>query len=220
MEYGTGDANTDQPAWMRDPALSSMVQKVSGILGQSSLAGGLGWGKDHRGRPFCPVNPVICDFGLTKMMKSNVTVESLASAKVKGMRETAAVGISYRYAAPEAFARMKQKPGTELDERRPVDVFAFGVMCWEMLERKVPFHKLNNNEVEDRIKRGDRPAISPQFKNIQRPLENNKHYVVLLKLIERCWAQNPNERPSFDEIRIKLRNFWLAGTTPDMTNKM
>ena len=41
----------DQPHWMTDPALSQMVTKISGILGQSSLAGGVGWGKDPAGRP-------------------------------------------------------------------------------------------------------------------------------------------------------------------------
>ena len=97
------------------------------------------------------MNAVICDFGLAKMLKENNTeAASAAQGMVKGMKEVQAVGISYRYAAPEAFNRMYHR-SSKVEEGRPVgtpsyvfcesintqpplhvDVFAFGIMCWEM----------------------------------------------------------------------------------------
>ena len=81
----------------------------------------------------CPVNPVICDFGLAKMIKDTSVNGSskqlkedgsslLNGSAVKGMREANAVGISYRYAAPEAFNRMYQKKSNEV-EAKPVGTY-------------------------------------------------------------------------------------------------
>jgi hypothetical protein len=39
---------------MNNPALSSIAAKVSGLMGQNSLAGGVGWGFDSQGRPCKP----------------------------------------------------------------------------------------------------------------------------------------------------------------------
>lgn len=64
------------------------------------------------------MNAVICDFGLAKMIKENNS-ESLSTGIVKGMKEVQAVGISYRYAAPEAFNRMYHK-SSKVEEGRPV----------------------------------------------------------------------------------------------------
>jgi serine/threonine protein kinase len=41
----------EQPSWMSQPYLSEMATKISGLLGQNSLAGGVGWGNDASGRP-------------------------------------------------------------------------------------------------------------------------------------------------------------------------
>lgn len=83
-------------------------------------------------------------------------------------------------------------------------------MCWEMLERKVPFHKISNKEVEEKVRAGERPHISSMYRDPRKPYDNNKHYTVLLRLIESCWKHDPRERPSFDELRRKLRPFWLG----------
>jgi hypothetical protein len=69
----------------------------------------------------CPVNPIICDFGLSKMMKKE-GAEGVQATLADGMEETNAVGISHRYAAPEAFNRMYQKKGQD-EEGKPVGMF-------------------------------------------------------------------------------------------------
>ncbi|KAI3651988.1 hypothetical protein MP228_003291 [Amoeboaphelidium protococcarum] len=210
LEFKASALTGEKPVWQTDPSLAAMANKISGSFGQNALAGGVGWGQDAQGRPFCPVNPVVCDFGLAKVIKKSPN----ESAAVKGMKETSAVGISYRYAAPEAFNRMYHKTGGVNDEGKPVDVYAFAVMVWELLERKVPFHKLSNKEVEAKVRGGERPAISPQYKVDGKPYEGNRHYTLITKLIDICWRQDPRERPSFYEIKQKLKPFWLGFKDP------
>lgn len=199
----------EKPPWMADARLENMSRKISGLMGQNSLAGGVGWGNDAAGRPYCPIVPIVCDFGLAKMIKQVGGENELGSTAVKGMHEAHAIGISYRYAAPEAFNRMYQKSGKS-DEAKPVDVYAFAVMCWEMMERKVPFHKIPNKDLEQKVKAGERPIISLHHRNPQKPFEGNKHYTLLMRIIESCWKQDPRERPSFTECKLKLKNFWLG----------
>jgi hypothetical protein len=91
-----------------------------------------------------------------------------------------------------------------------IDVYAFGIMCWELLERRVPFSKSANKEVEAKVRAGERPTISPQHRDPNKPHEGNKHYSILVKLAEACWKQDPRERPSFEEVKNKLRAFWLG----------
>jgi serine/threonine protein kinase len=91
-----------------------------------------------------------------------------------------------------------------------IDVYAFAIMCWEMLERKVPFHKMANKEVEEKVRSGERPLISQQFRDFNKPFQGNRHWPVLVKVIEATWKQDPRERPSFDEVKSKMRPFWLG----------
>ena len=83
-------------------------------------------------------------------------------------------------------------------------------MCWEMLERKIPFQKLSNPEVEAKIKAGDRPPFSERNLDFRNPPDHNRHVPVLIRLTQACWNQDPRERPSFDEIKAKTRQFWLG----------
>jgi serine/threonine protein kinase len=50
LEYKAG-SHSSKSAWLNNPALSSLAAKISGILGQNSLAGGVGWGFDDNGKP-------------------------------------------------------------------------------------------------------------------------------------------------------------------------
>lgn len=51
LELKSISSGGELPPWMVDPGLAAMAQKISGVLGQNSLAGGVGWGKDAVGRP-------------------------------------------------------------------------------------------------------------------------------------------------------------------------
>lgn len=74
------------------------------------------------------------------------------------------------------------------------DVYAFGFIVYEILTCEEPFQKFNIYKLmEEVMKDGYRPPISEDVPNSYR------------ELIERCWSQKPEERPSFDEIVSELK---------------
>jgi serine/threonine protein kinase len=167
--------------------------------------------------PDCPLNAVIIDFGLAKVIRS--PNEQVPAGSLPDLNN---LGISYHYAAPEAFDRLYANLRINIsngrsvkEEGKPVDVYSFGMTCWEMLERRVPFQKLSNKEVETKVKSGMRPAISECYRDFSQLPDGNRHYQVLVKCIRQCWKQNPKDRPTFEELKRKLRPFWLGPVQPE-----
>ena len=103
---------------------------------------------------------------------------------IKGWKQWVVAGLSVRYAAPEVFARLRvsQHPkrisqntsinalsaavphsesavNSTVEEDKIADVYAFAIVLWELLERKVPWAGLSNEEIEFRVRQGDRPRI-------------------------------------------------------------
>ena len=65
-------------------------------------------------------------------------------------------------------------------------MFSFGLVCYTILTGKMPFSTTSNPEyLKEWILLGERPELPNH-----RPLK-------LRQLIENCWDQNPNMRPSF-----------------------
>lgn len=81
------------------------------------------------------------------------------------------------------------------------NVFSFGLIMWELLQRKPPFRgqNLDPSIIERVNNNGERPrlpeSLSPRFK----------------KLINDCWHQNPRERPEFQYILEELRGLKKDG---------
>ena len=121
--------------------------------------------------------PHICDFGLSKC------VNNFLSATMTG-----AIGTPI-YMAPELF---KEDP----HYTTKVDVFAFAILAYEIITEKVPYNELGKKispfALGHKIMKGYRPKFPNDF---PQKLKN---------LIEKCWNQTANERPSFDEIFTKL----------------
>ncbi|XP_035770167.1 atrial natriuretic peptide receptor 1-like [Neolamprologus brichardi] len=100
--------------------------------------------------------------------------------------------------APELL-RMERPPpqGTQKG-----DVYSFGIILQEVALRRGAFYlegdPLSPKEIVDRVILGEwpclRPTIDPQS---DRP--------ELGQLMERCWAEEPTERPEFNQIRVLLR---------------
>jgi serine/threonine protein kinase len=75
-----------------------------------------------------------------------------------------------------------------------VDVYSFGMVLWEMAERRRPFDHLTSRfDIMDAIRAGNRPPFSAECP------------AALRALIQRCWQSEPSRRPTFKYIERYLR---------------
>ena len=99
---------------------------------------------------------------------------------------------SVQWAAPEV---LLGKPYSH-----KCDLWSFGVVCWEMLTSQVPFEKMPQAVVATRVAlEGMRlpvPARAPSG---------------LLKLIARCWSEQPSHRPDFRDVSGPTGASWGDG---------
>lgn len=116
----------------------------------------------------------LVDFGLAQVKE---TIQSLntASAARSGIAVNAVGTVQWQ--APELF---RIKPAYS----PAVDIYALGVVMWELLAREIPFAGVNMFVIPGAVSAGERPTIPTEAP------------AVLAAIVSRCWAQNPNERPS------------------------
>ena len=84
------------------------------------------------------------------------------------------------YMAPELFQKRSYN--------EKVDVFAFGTMMWEIVERKVPFDGFEPAEIRSKVESGEQ--LRATYGNDQR----------LMQLINECRHVQPANRPTFAQI--------------------
>lgn len=121
--------------------------------------------------------PKICDFGYSKVFEEGR--DEIIQRTYCG---------SESYMAPELLSRSEYN-GT-------VDVYAYGVVLYELLTNETYFEKLAKDRIEfiNVVINGKRPNISKdiRFKPFFR------------KLISECWNKDPKVRPFFDDILRSL----------------
>ncbi|KAJ7883507.1 kinase-like domain-containing protein [Mycena olivaceomarginata] len=126
----------------------------------------------------------IADFGLSAIAEA-MTVQFTHTT-------VTARGGTARYQAPELF---------EVENPARIhygsDVYAFSSVCYEILTGNVPFHELRNDmAVMTRVGQGYRPS---------RPeLCSGTAIDGLWELMEQCWEQSPQMRPTAFEIVERL----------------
>lgn len=93
---------------------------------------------------------------------------------------------TYRWMAPEV---IEHKP-----YNRKADVFSFGIVLWELLTGMVPYADLTPLQAAvGVVQKGLRPIIPPQT------------LPKFAALLERCWQNDPAERPDFSTITKTLQ---------------
>jgi hypothetical protein len=80
-----------------------------------------------------------------------------------------------------------------------VDVYSYGVVLWEIIQREPAFsHHNDYDRFSKAVINGERPPT----KELKSP--------ELLSLMTSCWAPNPNDRPDFPAICTSLDQIMLA----------
>ncbi|KAH0624814.1 hypothetical protein JD844_032644 [Phrynosoma platyrhinos] len=75
------------------------------------------------------------------------------------------------------------------------DVYSFSIVIWGVLTQKKPFSEENNIlHIMVKVVNGHRPELPAISKS--RPLACNN----LIKLMQKCWQDDPSKRPTFQEI--------------------
>ena len=114
--------------------------------------------------------PKIADFGLSRFCDSEFMTQSIGTPQWMPMEQL----ISCNYGPP-------------------VDVYAFGMILYELETGEVPFDGMNSVEIFKALERDETPKL-----NHNRSLE---------KLIKSCWCKDPEKRPTFDQIFLELSSF-------------
>lgn len=120
--------------------------------------------------------PKISDFGLSKIFDPNIrSNQTMHSA-------------TPQYMAPEM---LKNE-----DYNESVDVFSFGIIMYDIITEKYPYSNISNCFVI--------PHLVLKGCRLEFPLDK-KIYPKIKELIEKCWSQNPSNRPSFRRFSMNLK---------------
>lgn len=107
-------------------------------------------------------------------------------------------GLSVKYSAPEVFARatLCTVPSEAVD--RAGDVFAYGVIVWELMARRPAWQGVSPPDVQSRVIAGERPEWSAVAKMDSKAGK-------LRDVVIGCWQQAHDKRPTFAEILAALK---------------
>ncbi|KAG9005096.1 hypothetical protein FRB93_009966 [Tulasnella sp. JGI-2019a] len=121
-------------------------------------------------------NPAISDFGTSKKLwgvPSALVTEHVGSGTI-------------RWRAPELLLEGSNDATTHSD------VYSFGCLVLEVMTGKVPFHNCNDLKVNIAILTGKRP-VAQDYPELSA-------HSPLWALMNKCWEQNPVDRPSIHDI--------------------
>ncbi|XP_031575273.1 speract receptor-like isoform X2 [Actinia tenebrosa] len=147
----------------------------------------------------------ICDYGLVKFKSNKEDREDLGE-----------YAQYYRklWTAPELL-RMKNPPpqGTQKG-----DVYSFGIILQELLTRSGPFdlsyYHIEPKEIIEEVTKGQVPYYRPKLSNVLDGVD----LPGVREMAEKCWNENPDARPEFEEIRKHVRKHSTGKTTNIMDN--
>ncbi|CAF3630309.1 unnamed protein product [Rotaria socialis] len=134
----------------------------------------------------------ICDYGLISLLQP--LRQACDSERCLCKLSHPALPVSIRWSAPEILSN----PSDSSRFKFSCDVYSFGVSLWEQIRLEQPYAEIKDEaEVARMIVDGHRLA----------PLEETANFVMpeYTQLMNDCWAEEPNNRPTFERIGQVLR---------------
>ncbi len=144
----------------------------------------------------------ICDFGLARVASTAATATAATNSKEA---EDPAAGGTPSYMAPELWAK---KPFSSAS-----DVYAFGVLLYEIWERSVPWDGYSVPDIREKVMSGARPCgeslpKKPSMTGAKCGPTTENMPDEIHDLITACWDAKPEKRPTFGQIVQKLLALW------------
>ncbi|KAM4704171.1 ankyrin repeat and protein kinase domain-containing protein 1 [Rhinophrynus dorsalis] len=124
----------------------------------------------------------ISDFGLSRWKESSTRKEYIEKSAIRG---------TLSYIPPEMFLQSSRLPGIKYD------IYSYSIVIWELLTQKKPYQGASMMSIIVKVAAGQRPSL--QDISEDRPVECQQ----MINLMERCWNQSPNKRPSFTDIIVE-----------------
>ncbi|KAK8860565.1 hypothetical protein M9Y10_012230 [Tritrichomonas musculus] len=123
--------------------------------------------------------PKVADFGLSKSC-SKESQESVLKQTMSGT-----IKGTPKYMSPEIWLNAEYSEAS--------DVYAFAITVYEIIVSEKPFQDMDIYRIMMMVRSSKRPELTEEVPNAYR------------KLIERCWSQEPSDRPTFDQILTEMR---------------
>ena len=133
-------------------------------------------------------HPKIIDFGLAKLVDALVVRDDEGVTAIRGDTDPGLVMGTASYMSPE------QAKGADVDARS--DIFAFGIVFYEMLSGERPFRGATGAEVLSAILKDPAPRLPSLDTEVSDELQ---------RIVDRCLAKDPAERyQTTSELVIEL----------------
>ncbi|XP_048619550.1 serine/threonine-protein kinase STY8 isoform X1 [Brassica napus] len=140
-------------------------------------------------------NLLMDEYGLVKVADFGV-----ARVQIESGVMTAETG-TYRWMAPEV---IEHKPYSH-----KADVFSYGIVIWELLTGHIPYAYLTPLQAAvGVVQKGLRPKIP------------KKTHPKVKGLLQRCWNQDPKDRPEFEEIIEMLQQIMIEDVVVVKTSRL
>ena len=133
----------------------------------------------------------LADIGLTIILDPAHFLSSSSYAQGGTVRWTSAERI-----VPQEFGLKDGRP------TKSSDCYSLGMVIYETISGNIPFHKNRDITVFVKVLKGEHPSRGTQFTES------------LWKMLEMCWAFQPNNRPSIEDVLQCLESVSISLDSP------